>query len=266
MNWRYTPDQLAFICGGYQVMQVPELTAAFNAEYGLRKTPLQIKSVITKHGFTCGRRGTPKGTYKVMTRQQAAHLEKLYAEKSARESAAEMNSKFGTSFTEQQIKSFVKNHGLTGSNSGQFTEGHTPWNAGTKGKVKINSGCFTKGSVPPNRRPVGSERVCSKDGYILVKIKEANPYTGSSTRYKHKHVYMWEQANGPVPAGMVVSFIDGNKTNCMLENLELITRGELARLNQEGFSAADPELRPAIRAMAKLKQRAHDRMKEGSQA
>jgi len=53
--------------------------------------------------------------------------------------------------------------------------------------------------VPPNRKPLGAEHICSKDGFILMKVPERDPHTGFPTRYKHKHVHIWEQAHGPVP-------------------------------------------------------------------
>ena len=40
------------------------------------------------------------------------------------------------------------------------------------------------------------------------------------------HVYLWKKHNGKVPRGKIVVFRDRNPMNCVLENLELITRGE----------------------------------------
>lgn len=42
------------------------------------------------------------------------------------------------------------------------------------------------------------------------------------------HVVVWEEANGPVPKGMIVVFKDGDTMNVTLENLEIITRQEAA--------------------------------------
>lgn len=38
--------------------------------------------------------------------------------------------------------------------------------------------------------------------------------------------WLWEQEYGPVPKGYVVTYKDRNPENCVLENLELVTRGE----------------------------------------
>jgi len=95
-------------------------------------------------------------------------------------------------------------------------------------------------------------KVCSKDGYILMKIPEVNPHTGAPTRYKHKHIYTWEQAHGRVPDGMIVAFVDGDKTNCDLDNLVLISRHELLNLNQLGYKDTPDELKPHVLALSKL--------------
>lgn len=139
--------------------------------------------------------------------------------------------------------------------TGRFLEGHRPWNHGTKGQelTGANSKSFKKGNEPPNRKPLWTERVCKKGGVVLMKVPERDPYTGGSTRYKRKHVYIWEQEHGPVPKGMVVAFIDGDKLNCEPENLMLISRAELLALNQHGYKNMPDELKPKVLALAKLR-------------
>ena len=85
-----------------------------------------------------------------------------------------------------------------------------------------------------------------------MKVAEQDPYTGFPTRYKHKHVYVWEQAHGPVPEGMIVAFIDGDKTRCELENLMLISRAELLNLNRRGYKNTPGDLKPSVLALSTL--------------
>jgi hypothetical protein len=129
-----------------------------------------------------------------------------------------------------------------------------PWNDGTKGTgiCKPNSGCFNNGHVPANVKPVGHERVCSKDGYIIIKTAETNPNTGFFGWYRAKHVVNWEAHNGPVPEGKILRFIDGDPKNWAIENMELITRAEHARLNQLRLNQQPEELRETVRVLAKL--------------
>lgn len=138
---------------------------------------------------------------------------------------------------------------------GRFYRGHKTWNAGTKGQglTGPNSGSFKRGQVPPNRKPLWSERVDSKNGYIWMKVPEEDPYTGFPTRYKLKHVWIYEQKHGPVPKGYVVIFKDQNNRNFDPGNLEAIKRADLARLNQAGYKEAPGELKPSILALCRLK-------------
>jgi len=44
-------------------------------------------------------------------------------------------------------------------------------------------------------------------------------------RVRH-HRYVWEQANGPIPDGLDVDHINGDRTDNRLDNLRLVTRQE----------------------------------------
>lgn len=238
-------------------MRVPELAAAFNTRYATDKTPAQIKAVLSNNKFTCRRKGGhPVGTSFIFSPEQVAWLKDNIAGKSHAAITAELNELFSDTKTVLQIKSYIKNHKLSTGLTGRFEQGHASWNSGTKGLVKPNSGNFKTGHAPANRKPLYSERICSKDGFILIKVPEVDPYTGSLTRYKHKHVWVWEQANGPVPEGMAVAFFDSNKLNCSIENLMLVTRAELLQLNQHGYKNMSEELRPSVLALAKLEVKA----------
>lgn len=147
---------------------------------------------------------------------------------------------------------------------GRFYKGHKPWNTGTKGLSLTgpNSGTFRKGNVPPNRKPLWSERVDRKDGYIWIKVPERDPYTGFPTRYRLKHVWVYEQAHGPVPEGHVVIFKDQNRRNFDPENLEAIKRADLVRINQAGYKNEPDELKPSILALCRLKTKIGERRRK----
>ena len=72
-------------------------------------------------------------------------------------------------------------------------------------------------------RPIGSERL-DKDGYILVKV--AYPRVE-----KRKHRYVWEQAYGKINADEIILFVDGDRTNCSLDNLIKVKRKYLGAIN-----------------------------------
>jgi hypothetical protein len=124
------------------------------------------------------------------------------------------------------------------------------------GICKGNSGNFKKGSIPPNRKPLWSERIDSKDGYIIIKVPLRDPYTGFSTRYMPKHVYLYEKKHGKIPKGFKLVFKDGNRLNCKLWNLALVSDAELLEMNRQKFGDAPIELKETIMVLSKLRVKA----------
>ncbi len=177
-----------------------------------------------------------------------------------RELTALFNRKFGEDRTVIAITGALNRNNIQSGRTGRFEEGSSPWNADTKGLTSANITSFKKGNIPANIKPLGSERI-SADGYREIKIAEKNPYTGSPTRYKLKHVHIWEKANGPVPKGHILIFKDGNQLNCDIGNLALLSRAELLALNQHNYRRAHDELKPSIMALAKLQTKAKIRIR-----
>lgn len=166
-------------------------------------------------------------------------MREIYPSTPRSELAAAVNERFGTSFKPAQLICYVKNHKITCGRSGHFEKGNAPIYVNTK----PNRTSFKKGQVPPNIRPLWSERICTKDGYILMKVPIANPYTGHKSRFVHKHRWIWEQNNGPTPPGHVIVFLDGDKMNCNLDNLRCVPRRALQYMNKTGLSKATGEAR-----------------------
>ncbi len=251
---RYTAEQLDFLRAGYQTMQVPELTAAFSARFGLQWTKGQIKGILSNHKITCGRAGgNRKGTSLLFTSEQTGFIAEFYRQHTITALTAALNRQFDTAFSEQQIKSFIGNHRIRSGRTGCFKKGHEPWNAGTKGQglTGPNKGSFRSGTMPRNKRRLWSERL-NVDGYIEISVPERNSWTGAATRWKCKHLWIWEAEHGPLPDGHAVAFIDGDRTNITLDNLMLVSRAELLRLNQNGYGEVQEPLKPAVLALTKL--------------
>lgn len=155
------------------------------------------------------------------------------------------NEKFNKCKSIKAINSMCKKNGwLRSKENWNFSKGSIPWNKGITGYMSANKTSFKKGLTPHNYRPVGSERI-TKDGYIEVKIKD--PKT-----WRLKHLVVWEKVNGNLPKGCCIVFIDSNRKNCDLSNLQLITRSENVRFNKSGYSHYPPELRPTLRAITKI--------------
>lgn len=89
---------------------------------------------------------------------------------------------------------------------------------------------FKKGQLPYNTKYDGCITVRS-DGYKYIRL--------AMNKWVLYHRYVWEQAYGPIPPGMILVFKDRNPLNCDLGNLELITRSENLRRNSNRKKAAE---------------------------
>ena len=256
MSFRYRKEHIDFLRSGYVKMRIPELTNAFNHEFGFEKTESAIKTALSNRNITCGRpTGNKKGTLRAFTRAQASFIKNNYTGLSIVELTLELNKEFGSIKTEQQIRSFTRNHNVKSGRTGRFEKENKPWNSGTKGQglTSANSGSFKKGDRPKTWKPLGSERICPKDGYVMVKVAERNPWNGQPTMYRPKHIVLWESVHGKVPPGSIVRFIDNNKKlNFDISDLELVSRQEHLYLNRNGYTELPAELKPTMKAIAKV--------------
>ncbi|UOA25923.1 HNH endonuclease signature motif containing protein [Pseudosulfitobacter sp. DSM 107133] len=162
-----------------------------------------------------------------------------------------------TDVSQSNLTALCKRKGWLTGRTGCFQPGQTPPNKGKKMPFNPNNAKtqFKKGQVPHTYRGPGHERIDSKDGYVVMIVAETNPWTGAKTRPVQKHRWLWEQKNGPVPKGMVLKCLDGDKTNTDPSNWEAIPQAMLPRLNGRfgrGYDAAPAEIKPTLMATAKL--------------
>lgn len=119
------------------------------------------------------------------------------------------------------------------TNSGRFSKNHATWNKGTSFHAGGRSAetQFKPGALQGNAaaivKPIGHERM-SKDGYLERKINDSLPF---KNRWKAVHVLLWETQHGSVPKGHAVIFVNGDKSDIRIENLELISRKDLMKRN-----------------------------------
>lgn len=156
-----------------------------------------------------------------------------------------MNEKFEYKFKLSQITSAIKRYGYNTEFDGQFQKGHKTWNKETKGLTGSNKTSFQKGCKPWNKKEIGSERIDS-NGYILIKVKEPNVW-------KLKHRILYEKYhNIKLTQDDVVIFADQNKLNLEKDNLILINKSQLLRMNHEKLIFHDKELTKTGSNIAKL--------------
>jgi HNH endonuclease len=114
----------------------------------------------------------------------------------------------------------------------RFAKGHVPANKGRRrpgwapGRMKETQ--FKPGIASWRTMPIGSTRLI--EGYVYRKVSDV-PNVAYTVNWKSEHVLIWTEARGAVPAGHVVIFRNGDRTDVRLDNLALITRRELMARN-----------------------------------
>lgn len=156
-----------------------------------------------------------------------------------KELTIKFNETYGTNLSYKALAATGKRYKIQTGRTGQFPKGLTPWNKGMKGLSfpGMEATQFKPGNVPHTWVPIGSERI-TKDGYIQVKIQDGK----KQKNWRGKHILVWEEANGPLPPGHAIIFGDGNKRNFDLDNLILVSRAQLVRMNQRGLIQDNAEL------------------------
>ena len=115
------------------------------------------------------------------------------------------NERFGTSYTWSQVKVWCK------------------WNR-LRNHAYVTKPDF--GAL--KRQPIGTI-INAKDGFPVIKV--------APKRWMRLQRYIWEQHNGEIPKGMIVTFLDGDHSNMDISNLALISQAENRKLNVTGSVA-----------------------------
>ena len=175
----------------------------------------------------------------LLTKEQLELFKQNNRGKTNKEMTEWTNDTFNLSLTEHQVMVLRANHHLVSGLTGYFEKGKASWNKGKHTATKeFLAHSYKKGESPnPRQRPVGSEKVCS-DGFVKIKIAEPNVW-------KLKHYYVWENANGKVPEGKVILFLDGNKENCELTNLRLVDKKVQSTVAIRHLSSTDKNINKA---------------------
>lgn len=254
----YTEEHKAFFLSFVPGHSCAEVVAEFNRRFEQKTTVSKVKSYKKNNHIKSGtRKGNPAGESELFPRKVRDFIRENNKGKTALQMTELLNQTFGTSYTTEQIKSIRGRMHLDSGLTGHFEPGHIPANKGKKSVY--GKGCertwFKKGHMPHNHVPVGTE-VMSTDGYLKVKIAEPNVWS-------FKHIMEWENHNGKIQDGCLISFKDGDHYNCNIENLMCITRTEHAILNRQKLRSSSPELTETGLALAKLKHKIQEVQKEG---
>lgn len=254
---KYTAEHIDYIREISPGRYSHDITIMFNERFGTDITEAQMRSVKSRNKIRSNlkkKRRTPHK--KLFNKVQEAFLKENAIGITNQELADRVNDVFGLSITSRQITSWKKNNDVQSGLKCQFKKGQAPANKGlkqsdymTKEQIeKSKATRFKKGDVAKNYKPIGTE-VLTKDGYIRVKVQDNGRW---DERWKLKHTVLWERENGPVPEGKVLTFLDGDKRNAVLDNLMLVTRAEHLMMTRRKLRFGDPELTKVGAAIAKI--------------
>ena len=237
---RYSEEIRAFIAENVMGRTTKALAVLVNAKFNTDFTESRMKNYKANHKL---KSGTVSGIAPGLpTKLYPGEVKKFILENyigTGHQAMADLlNQTFGTSYTKSQMAAYYKNHKLNSGLRGHFKKGCIPFNKGIKGLFLGGEEIqFKPGNRPANWVPVGSERV-NANGYVDVKIQDGM----LQKNWKGKHIIIWEETHGPGPKGHVVIFADGNQQNVVLDNLLLVSRAQLVRMNQKHLIKSDAEL------------------------
>lgn len=272
----YAADEMAWLEAN-RTMVISDYHRAFVAAFGRQDvTAAHLHGLRKRKGWKVGRaKGRTAGRLRkaevAWLREHSTLPIKAFHEQFVAE--------FGRiDVTAVNLNGLRKRQGWKTGRTGQFAKGQEPANKGKRCPDGVGGRHpnarrtqFKKGARPHTFRGPGHESICPIDGYVILVVAEPNPWTGAATRPVHKHRYLWEKANGPVPPGHCLKCLDGDKTNTDPANWTLISRGVLPRINGGratrvmAYDAAPADLKPTILAIAKVEQKVRD-VKKGRAA
>lgn len=145
--------------------------------------------------------------------------------------SALFNEKFNKNKSHEAIKRFYTRRGL----KRDFK----------KSPREANSGCFKKGCRSHNEMNIGDEYVNPSSGFVLIKTRKGRI---------PKHHANWDDE---IPKGMMITFRDGDKSNCNKENLMMVSHASLLRFNQSYARISNSENRESLLLMAQIKTEIH---------
>lgn len=167
-------------------------------------------------------------------------------------------------FDSEESGRLRKGQSRPGSEATQFQRGHAPankglrrpgWHAGRMKETQFKKG-QRLGAAAKNWVPIGT--ICpDSEGYLRIKVREAM-HGKEPTGYGNVKVWplynrhLWEQHRGPIPPQHLVVFKDGDRSNCAIENLELLSMADNCRRNGM-WNRLPRELAEAIQLNGALK-------------
>lgn len=249
---KYNREFYEFVRNHIKGTRYYEMVRMVKERFGIEMSEKAMNSYCKRNGLKNGLFHKSEGirTPKLFTPEMDKYIREINSMRTAKEVAQMINEKFGTSFTDEQIKRYRTTRHLISGLTGRFEKGQVSHNKGKKMPPEVyekaKATMFKKGNRPHNTQEVGTEiEDATPEHYIKVKIAEPNVW-------KYKHHIIWEEHNGPIPKGMNITFLDGNNRNFDISNLAMVSNAENSLLTTLKLRKTKSELTAEGINIAKL--------------
>ncbi len=211
----YTDEQikwLTYVCKNRVYSGICEIVFEFNKKFDSNKTRAALQSKISELGLNA------KKTH--FSKEEVLWISENKDNGSWKELADLFYKKFKRKITSEQLR-------------------HA---ANKKGYFKIDpyQSCDTY--------KIGDEMIAD-NGHVYVKTNYARSMETRTSHpareaFKPKGRMIWEEKYGKIPEGYQITFLDGDKTNCDIDNLKLIPLSIAGSMSKNGFwNIKNPELK-----------------------
>ena len=259
-----TPEVKAWLRANIDKGTLADSAREIHRLFGFRVSAAQVNSANSRLKFGKANRHVPRA----YSAEELSWLAEIVPQAPRADVRRAFRHRFGRTISASALDNLANKYGWQGApNTGRFAKGHEPFNKGRKGwhAPGCEKGWFTKGHRGTRTVPLYTERWdvrANRDGQrqLMIKVPGPSPYEShrkagihQKDHWVRKAVWVWEQANGPVPKGHVVIQLDGDPANCEPDNLVCAPRAVLARLNhRHAPDYTGPEANPARVRLAQL--------------
>ena len=201
----YTPEMIKFFKDNAPSHTIKTLTGLFNKEFNANMTRIKITATLRNYNIPYVKRNLS------LTPEMIDTLKELALKHKGIEKITDLfNKEYNTNSSSRNIKKAMLLRNI-------------------------------KYKQIQKRGNIGDEFTGKKNGTYIKISNELGRYDN----WILKHHFIWEQAHGKIPEGYRVIFLDRNKQNFELDNLELVSITESILLKNYGFHTNNKDVTKA---------------------
>lgn len=225
MGFQWTDEMIEFLKIKSEGKLLSDITDEINDQFNLNLSERQVETSKYRNGIKSYKK---RGHYRLIFTDEIKRFIKNHHKGCSVDEMRELiNDKFGKEFTSLQIRNHYNDYGLVSNYDTRYKSGnrHVRW------------------------KPVGAERIDSR-GRTYVKMSD----TGKKWKLKSHVVY--EKANGSIPDGLVLMYLDRDEKNWCLDNLLAVDKSTLGTVvSQDALLIDEPIFNLASVTLAKLERK-----------